>query len=157
MIKGFILATGALALVACSPISQNSLLTNQATQPSSHAVSLTPTEDELYVKADVPTVYNATGVNRVDISGECFPSTFPNHAIYVYYNGAKQPVVDISAAATVGNAAKCRHGRFNLSVITASYGTGSYAMQVQVVGINSSGAEAVNVSRGISKFSITKY
>lgn len=157
MMKGFILLLGALGLVACTPISENSLLTNQSSQPSSHAVSLTPTADELYVKADAATVYNASGYSRVDISGECFPSTFPNHALYVYYNGVKQNIVDISANATSGNAAKCRQGRFNLAVITSAYGTGSYSMQVQMVGISSGGSEEVNVSRGVSKFSVTKY
>lgn len=145
-------------LLACSPTAENSLLTNQATQPSTHSVSLTPTEDELYVKADSASFYNAAGKDRFDISGECFPSTFPTHFIYVYLNGAKQSIVDIAAsAANQGTSAQCRQGRFNIAVITSGLGSGAYSMQVQIVGMDSSGSELINVSRGVSKFGVTKY
>lgn len=142
-------------MAACSPTSENSLLTSEANQPSEHNVDMTPTTDELYVKVDAATAY-ALSASRVDISGECFTSTYPRHAIYVYNGNTQLTITDIAYTAGAANTGYCYQGRYNISINIGGMGTGSYGLKVKVVGIDDKGQVYENPSRGLASFTLNK-
>ncbi|MNK08113.1 hypothetical protein D3C87_260410 [compost metagenome] len=146
----------AVSLSACSPTSENGLLTDQASQPNKHDVSLAPAADELYVKSDAATVYNQAGTHRADLSGECFTSTYPTHAIRVFYGTTQVPLNDVNINPGAANTAYCYQGRFNIVLNTSIFGAGSHSLKIQIYGIDDKGVSNENLGRGRANFTLTK-
>lgn len=114
---------------ACQQITGNSLLTDEQGDPSTHALDKTPKVEELYLKSYSASL-QATGLDKVEVSGECYTSTYPRHAIYVLEGGSQLDILDLNPATDANTkAASCKNGRFNLSINTGVLSGGIHTLR----------------------------
>lgn len=114
---------------ACQQITGNSLLTDDKGDSSTHALDKTPKIEELYLKSYSASL-QATGLDKVDVSGECYTSTYPRHAIYVLEGGSQLDILDLNPSTDANTkAASCKNGRFNLSINTGALAGGVHTLR----------------------------
>lgn len=145
-------------LSACQPINGNSLLTDQKDDPSAHAVDATPKSEELYLKTFSPSV-QAAGLDKVEISGECYTSTYPTHKIIVLRSGVQLNdfVVDLNpATANNTNSAACKNGRFNVSLNSGALAAGVHSLRFFMQAWDKDNNLVTNDAQGASNITLTK-
>ncbi|MEK2688716.1 hypothetical protein [Bdellovibrio sp. GT3] len=103
-------------LASCAPVSENSLLSSDASNPDSHSLNSTPLSTELQLVADVYNLGAATSTKAVELSGACYTSTYPTHRITATVNGANVAAANIfdMSSSTATGYGTCRNGRFNI-------------------------------------------
>ncbi|MEK2645490.1 hypothetical protein [Bdellovibrio sp. BCCA] len=145
-------------LSACQPINGNSLLTDQKEESSKNAVDPNPKSEELYLKVFNPTI-QATGLDRVEVSGECYLSTYPRHSIIVLRSGVQLSnfVVDINPTSPVdSNTASCKNGRFNLALNTGQLANGVHSLRFILQAFDKDNNLVVNDAQGASNVTLSK-
>ena len=158
LIIGLAVSFGAV-LIGCQPMSDNSLLTDQKKSYSDRLLNKEPRQEELYLKADVTNVSTNSASSKVDISGECFTSTYPTHKIFVRL-GATQgqlEVVDYNVNTDVNYPwSTCKNGRFNFALNTSAFSVGTHKIQLSLEGTDSRGGVVTNEVQGSASFTLVK-
>lgn len=133
-----------ILLAACQQISNNSLLTDQKSDNSTHALDKTPKVEELYLKSYTASI-QATNLDKVEVAGECYASTFPRHAIYVLKNNAQLDILDLNpATANNTGTASCKNGRFNLVINSGALGSGVHSLRLVIQAWDANNQVVVN-------------
>lgn len=145
-----------LALTACSPMSDNSLLSDKKDSASSLTVDKTPKSEELYLKLDVASIGPAVTSNKLEVSGECYTSTYTKHRIVAREFGSLLPIVDVTAASGTLGEALCRNGRFNFSLNVGALATGGHQIRVSLEAVDGLNALVINDAQGAANLSFTK-
>lgn len=149
-------ATSLLLLTSCSQIDGNSLLTNQRDESSTLAVDKTPKSEELYLKTYNTSVV-ATGISKIEISGECYVSTFPSHRIIATEGMNILDVMDLNPSTNVNSkAAVCTNGRFNLALNAGVLSAGNHAIHFVLQAFNGTNQPITNDVQGVSNLNLTK-
>lgn len=149
-------AASLLMLTACSQIEGNSLLTNQRDDSSTLAVDKTPKPEELYLKTFNSSVV-ATGASKVEISGECYVSTFPSHRIIVTEGVNILDVMDVNPSTNVNaKSAVCANGRFNLALNAGPLTAGTHSIRFVLQAFNGTNQPITNDVQGVSNLILTK-
>ncbi|NUN06185.1 MAG: hypothetical protein HUU57_10530 [Bdellovibrio sp.] len=131
-------------LAACQQIANNSLLTDQKDDSSAHALDKTPKVEELYLKAYTASI-QATNLDKVEVAGECYTSTFPRHAIFVLKNNAQIDIVDVNpATANNTGTASCKNGRFNLVINSGALASGVHSLRLVIQAWDANNQVVVN-------------
>lgn len=144
-----------IPLSACTPIDGTSLLTDQRSDPSQHIVNKDPLPQELMARVHT-TAIAASGRNVVEVSGDCYPSTYSDHRLEVsHMNGNTANRINIfdlnGADANLVSVARCKGGRFLVGV--PSPGTGYYSYRIQIIGVDN-GSDVTNAAQGKANFNI---
>lgn len=156
------LAMAFSSLVACSNLSDNSLLTDEATESSTHVVDNTPNSTEIYLATDSTSISMVSGATTFEISGTCYTSTYPVNQILLTrvssVDGSQLGTLsgyDIKGSSS-GNVAVCRNGRFtfvgNATSLAAGMNTVKLVMQV----IDGSGNLTQNDANSVRTMSVIK-
>ena len=110
------LGFSATVTTACQPISGSSLLGDKKELPSGYTVDGTPKEEELYMKATKSQHY-ATGLYKIEITGECYTSTYSSHYIRVSLgNTVLTNVIDLLNPTLPAGTVRCTNGLFSVSI-----------------------------------------
>lgn len=146
------MASMATSMMACSQLSENSLLTDQASDPTSHSLSTDPLETELLLKADNKNLGTTTSARVAELSGDCFASTYPTHKITATVGGVAKTIYNIDSAKSV---ASCRNGRFNIAlpISQLAIGTSKIVLTLTAYDANSASYTSAN---GITEFSVIR-
>lgn len=154
---GLLIGACAFAL-GCSDIQGESLLTDKRIDSSSFTLDKSVKVEELYIRLTTSN-FTITNLQRVDISGECYVSTYPFHSIVVLRNNSQViPILDLNTANNTANTATCMNGRFNFSLPnSASIQAGSNPLRVVMRAYETLGGAAVtNDVQGASSLGIIK-
>jgi len=143
-----------VGLAACQPMNGNSLLTDQKNDPSSFALNKDPKSEELYLKSYAPT-FQATGLSKLEVSGECYVSTYPSHNIIATRNGSQIGITDLYPG-SAANSATCVNGKFNFAIDTNYLAGGSNTVRILIQARDASGNVVVNDAQGANNVTITK-
>ncbi|MEN0057433.1 MAG: hypothetical protein AAGB31_01255 [Bdellovibrio sp.] len=153
---GLLFAGFSLLFSACTPVDGNSLLTDQKDDASLHAVDKTPKSEELYLKA-YNTSVSGTGVTKVEISGECYTSTYPSHNIIATSGGAQVDIVDLNPSVSPAAAvASCKNGRFNLAINSFNFASGNHTIRLMLQAYDANNQIVVNDVQGASSIVLRK-
>lgn len=145
------------ALSACSPMSDNSLLTDKKDESSSMTLDKTPKSEELFLKLNTTNIAQAVAASKLEVGGECYTSTYPTHRILAYNGSTQIAILDISAATPVTNQASCRNGRFNFSIDLSGFSANvSYTVRVVLQAFDGTGAGVTNDAQGVASVKFTK-
>lgn len=143
-----------IPLSACTPIDGTSLLTDQRTDPTQHIVNKDPLPQELMVRV-YSTAIAASGKEVVEVSGDCYPSTYSDHRLDFHEmsgsTGTLRQIFDLNGAAGLVNSAKCKGGRFLVAI--PSPGSSYISYRVQIVAIDN-GSEVTNAAQGKANFQV---
>ncbi len=126
-------------LVSCAPTSDNSLLTDDPSNPNSHTLNTDPTSTELQLVADTYNLGAIVTARYLELSGACYASTFPTHRITVTVNGAAataSAVYDMSSTTATGYGT-CRNGRYNIVLKGSGLRNGTNAIVLTLTGYDS--------------------
>lgn len=156
-----------LAVAACSPTSDNSLLSDKKDDNSSLTVDKTPKAEELYLKLDTASIGAAVSGTRLEVSGECYTSTYGTHRIIASENSMQLALVDVlsttpSNTATCRaegrciNEAQCRNGRFNFSLKVDGMASGGHSVRVSLQAYDGLGVPVYNENQGSVDLSFTR-
>lgn len=144
-------------LTSCSPTSDNSLLSDKKDDASSLSVDKTPKSEELFLKLDMASIGPAVTGTKLEVSGECYTSTYNNHWILARKGSTVLKLVDITAAAPGNsNLAQCRNGRFHFSLDVGSLTAGSHQVRVSLEAKDGFGTLVINDAQGAATLSFTK-
>lgn len=145
-----------LSMAACSPMSDNSLLTDKKDDNSSLTVDKTPKAEELYLKLDTSNIGPAVTGTKLEVSGECYTSTYTKHRIIAREGGNQLVLNDLTAAAGVANEAQCRNGRFTFSLNVTSMGAGGHRVRVSLEAYDGLSALVLNENQGAAELNFTR-
>ncbi|KYG63949.1 hypothetical protein AZI86_14155 [Bdellovibrio bacteriovorus] len=145
-----------LAMAACSPMSDNSLLSDKKDDNSSLTVDKTPKAEELYLKLDTASIGPAVTGTKLEVSGECYTSTYGKHRIIARENGFQLVITDVTAASVVANEAQCRNGRFNFSLNVSGMGAGGHSVRVSLEAYDGLSALVLNENQGAAVLNFTR-
>ncbi len=148
-----------LFLGACSPMNDNSLLTDKSSDSSSYSLNKEPRSDELYLRPYNSTVNVAASVTQAQVSGECYTSTYPRHQIVALNNaGGQMDIVDINTASAVNSlAAACKNGKFNLAINTGVLTSGAvHSIKLLLIAYNDKNQTITNEAQGSARLTLTK-
>ncbi|QLY23777.1 hypothetical protein [Bdellovibrio sp. KM01] len=140
-------------LVSCAPTSDNSLLTDDPSNPNSHTLNTDPSSTELQLVADAYSLGSIVAARYVEMSGACYASTFPTHRITVTVNGAAataSAVYDMSGSTATGYGT-CRNGRFNIVLKGSALRNGTNAIVLTLTGYDA------NSTPSTSGNAVTRY
>ncbi|WII71007.1 hypothetical protein QJS83_11095 [Bdellovibrio sp. 22V] len=156
-LKIMVLTSLLMTLASCSPIQGNSLLTDQKDDPSTHTLDKTPKQEEIYLKSFSPSAA-ASGLSKIEISGECYVSTYPSHDIISYVNGTQRAVLDLNATTAAGaGIATCKNGKFNLAIETGSWAAGVYTVRLVLRAYEANNPTPItNDAQGASTLTVTR-
>lgn len=131
-------------LAACQQVANNSLLTDKKDDSSTHALDKTPKAEELALKSFSASI-QATNLDKVEVAGECYVSTFPRHAIYVLKSNMQLDIVDLNpATANNTGTASCKNGRFNLAINTGALSAGVHSLRLVIQAWDANNQVVVN-------------
>lgn len=144
-----------IPLSACTPIDGTSLLTDQRSDPSQHIVNKDPLPQELMVRVHT-TAISASGRDVVEVSGDCYPSTYSSHRLeFLRMNGntsSVQQVFDLNSSTnTLVSYAQCKGGRFLVGI--PSPGAAYYSFRVQIIA-SDGGGDVMNAAQGKANFQV---
>lgn len=146
--------------VACQQITDSSLLSDSKSDPSSHVLNKEPQSSELYLKVYTPNIVAPpTADGKVDISGECYTSTYSQHSIIVLESGTgvQMDIVDLNPTTDVNiKAAICKNGKFNLALNTGALPVRVHRLMVVMQAIDNDGRIIRNDVQGVSNINLTK-
>ncbi|MBO9665209.1 MAG: hypothetical protein J7501_00145 [Bdellovibrio sp.] len=144
-------------LAACSPMSENSLLTDDISDPTSHNMNTDPNSTELFLQADKTNLGSTSNGSAVEMSGNCFASTYPTHKITAAVGNTAKYIFDITSSANTSTSTSgtCRNGRFNIAIKAANLTVGSNTITLTIRGYDSSGNENTS-GNGSTQFSVTR-
>lgn len=154
-----VLACSSLIVLAtaCQPIEGNSLLTDRVDDPSSHALNKAPKSEELYLKSFSPSLSAPPSVTKVEVSGECYVSTYPSHSIVVLEAGIQLDIVDLNPATDVeSKKALCKNGKFNFAINTGALNNGVHNLRFVLQAWDAKGQIVQNDVQGVSSVTLTK-
>ncbi|MGE5086567.1 MAG: hypothetical protein ACM3MG_09725 [Bacillota bacterium] len=140
------------SLVACSQISENSLLTDQASDPTSYSLSTDPLATELLLNADNRNLGTLTSTGVVELSGDCFASTYPSHTIIATVGGVVKTIYNVDAAKS---AASCKNGRFNVALPMSQLATGTSKIVLTLTAYDANSVPYTSAN-GITEFSVIR-
>ncbi|MFM6929546.1 MAG: hypothetical protein ACKOX6_13845 [Bdellovibrio sp.] len=146
------MASTMTTIVACSQVSENSLLTDQASDPTSHSLTTEPKETELFLKADNKNLGSTTSLRVLELSGDCFASTYPSHKITATVGGVAKAIYNIDSAKS---AASCKNGRFNLTLTAAQLATGTNKIILTLTAYDANSV-AYTSANGLTEFSVIR-
>ncbi|WP_413584091.1 hypothetical protein [Bdellovibrio sp. HCB274] len=136
-------------LASCAPVSENSLLSSDASNPDSHSLNTAPLSNELQLVADVYNLGSAATTKSIELSGACYTSTYPTHKITVSVNGGTPQaglVFDMSGTTATGYGT-CRNGRYNIVLQGSALGAGANNIVLTLTGYT---AQSVAANSGNS-------
>ncbi len=147
-----------LLMAACQPIEGDSLLSNKSEDPGTHNVDKAPKSEELTLQMFSPNVNMKNTDTKAEITGECYVSTYPSHAIFVMNGSTRMAVLDTNPKTdATANYATCRNGRFNFSVNIAGLSSpGSYQLRLYLQAMDADGNIVINEARAAPFFTLTK-
>lgn len=144
--SALVLSLAFSSLIACSNMSDNSLLTDEPSSTSSGAVDKTPNSSNMYLADDGNgALMYISGADAFEITGSCSFSTYPTHAISVSLldNGGNVTggiaALDMNTG-SVTTAAQCVKGRFHISIYSSSLVSGQNSLRISLVAYDSSSA-----------------
>ncbi|MGZ3768251.1 MAG: hypothetical protein ACXVCP_14675 [Bdellovibrio sp.] len=144
------------AVMGCSNTQENSLLSDKAQDPSNHTVDKTAKVEELYIRTYSGGA-SATNLSKVEVSGECYTSTFPSSNIVALENNQMLDMFDLNPNTDVNTPqAQCKNGRFNVAINTGNLSAGAHTVKFVVQARDSNNAIVTNPVQGVSTFQITK-
>lgn len=147
-----------LLMTACQPIQGDSLLTNKSEDSGAYNVDKTPKSEELTLQMFAPNVNMKSTDTKAEITGECYVSTYPSHAIFVMNGSTRMTVVDTNPSTdAAANFATCKNGRFNFSLNIAGLAApGSYQLRLYLQAMDADGNVVINEARAAPYFTLTK-
>ena len=145
-------ATFVAFLAACSPTAQSSLLTDQASDPTGHSMSTDPSATELYLRADTSNLGTVTSARVVELSGDCFASTYPTHRLMVTVNGVTKSIYNIDSTKS---AASCKNGRFDVALTGAQLSTGTNNIVLTMTAYDANSSPYTN-GNGMTTFTVIR-
>lgn len=140
------------SLTACSQISENSLLTDQGVDPTTYSLTTEPIVTELLLKADNKNLGTVTSARVLELSGDCFASTYPSHRITATANGVTKAIYNIDSTKS---AASCKNGRFNISLAASLLATGTSKIVLTLVAYDANSVSYTSAN-GITEFSVIR-
>lgn len=159
LLKSFLILSG-LALNACAPSSTGSLISDAVTvtdcPESSCAQGVADLAETKLLATSLPTVFMPAGVSLAEVSGECYPSLFPDSRIVVTViqpNGAVLNKADLLPA---GFIPKCNEGKFylplNFQLAAGRLPAGVYTVNVELRVLNGLGQELIPPFKNFTSF-----
>ncbi|WP_347357079.1 hypothetical protein [Bdellovibrio sp.] len=147
-----------LLVTACQPIQGDSLLTDRRDESSTHNINKDPKSDELTLKMSAPTLNMTSADTKAEITGDCYVSTYPSHAIIVLNGSNPLPVTDLHPNTPLGSGyGTCRNGRFNIMVnITSLASPASHNLQVILQARDADNNVVINTALGAPFFTLSK-
>lgn len=146
-----------LLLAACQPVEGDSLLTNKNEESSTHNVDKTPKSEELVLQLYSPTINTKNTDTKAEITGECYVSTYPSHAIIVMNGSTQMALVDTNpATASNTNYATCKNGKFNFSLNISALAAGVYNLRMIMQARDADNNLVINDARAAPFFTLTK-
>jgi hypothetical protein len=144
----------ASSILACSNINQNSLLTNEATKAAGSAVNKVANSAELSLSLNSPAQgFRVDGSDHIELSGDCFASTFPISQIIAVLGSTPLTVINVHNGNDQDH--YCIQGRFDI-ILQASQLTAvnkNNNVKISLVGYSSSRQAAaipINATRTIN-------
>jgi hypothetical protein len=158
-------ATASLAVISlagCNQYSDSGLIGDFVTAskcPANGCADQAPDANYISLKTALPSISALPSENRVEIGGDCYPSTYPQNQINVTVTQSTGAVMTAPAVntSTAAVAPTCKNGHFNVVIGTAALPTGFvYNVRLELVGIDSNGARHTNVAGGNATVSLRK-
>ncbi|MDG0816623.1 hypothetical protein [Bdellovibrio svalbardensis] len=148
------LAMAFSSIVGCSNVADNSLLTDQENDSSSHTVNKDPLSTEVFIAVDSSSLVMPTSTSSVEVTGSCYTSTYPDNNVQVFNSvGAAVAAMDLK---TGSYNPKCRDGRFAIIISPGSLATGTNDLKIQLPVLDSSNKTTLNQANAVRYFSVTK-
>ncbi|WP_413293936.1 hypothetical protein ACLSU7_02295 [Bdellovibrio sp. HCB185ZH] len=144
-------------LVSCAPTSDNSLLTDDPSNPNSHTLNTDPSSTELQLVSDSYNLGTITAARYVELSGACYASTFPTHRITATVNAAPataSAVYDMSSSTATGYGT-CRNGRFNIVIKGSALRTGTNAIVLTLTGYDASSTPSTS-GNAVARYTVIR-
>lgn len=148
-----------LLLTACQNYKQmpeSSDLASSFVCPAGACSDVAPDENNMMMTSarKLTVYYTPAKEPRIELSGDCYASTFPNNKIEVYLNGG---LVSTNTAVVLGASSqtspRCVQGRYNL-MINSTYVSSGSTVQLRLIGIDSAG---VNHTSAVASLSLKIY
>jgi hypothetical protein len=153
---------GVFSLSGCGQYSDGGLVGDYVAAskcPANGCADQAADANYISLKAGTTSLVVPSTSNRADISGDCYPSTYPQNLINVTVTqttGTAFPV-EVIAASAATPAASCNHGRFNVVLSTASLpANAAYTVRLELVGIEANGARHTNAAGGNATITLRK-
>jgi hypothetical protein len=157
-----LLLAGLFLLAGCGGYSDGGLVGDYVAAskcPANGCAEQVADANYISLKAGTSSIVVPTTSNRVDISGDCYASMYPQNLINVSVSqttGAAVPVEVISANSATP-APTCKRGRFNLVLSTAALpANAAYTVRLEMVGIDTAGARHTNAAGGNASITLRK-
>lgn len=153
------LAMAFASLVGCSNVADNSLLTNDKGDSSSHVVDKTPLSTEVYIAADSPNLAMATAAagttSQVEVTGNCYVSTYAAHYINAYIGSSTSPmgIMDLKNPAA---APLCRDGRFTFIISASSVPVGTTEVRITLSVVDPKEGVILNQANAVKYINVTR-
>ncbi|UYL08120.1 hypothetical protein B9G69_013800 [Bdellovibrio sp. SKB1291214] len=144
-------------LASCAPTSDNSLLTDDPSNPNSHTLNTDPSSTELQLVADTYNLGTITSARYLELSGACYASTFPTHRITITVNNvttAAANYYDMKSTLTTGYGT-CRNGRYNIVLKGSALSTGSNTIVLTLTGYDSSNVASTS-GNAVSRYVVIR-
>lgn len=125
-----ILFTSILAFVGCSPSNTNSLIGDAVAlgdcPERSCAQGLAdPAETKVILTSPLTTALPA-GSSFAEVSGECYPSLYPQNQFVVTVSNQAGTILPNAAILPAGFVARCKEGKFYVPITLQGRGAGTY-------------------------------
>jgi hypothetical protein len=120
---GLCLIAALCLLSGCSSTSDNSLLSSEALA-SATAIDKTPNANDLAIRVNSSVVIASNG--KVEVSGDCFTSTYPSHNIMIS-NGSSvlTSVIDVANPSNGNRYGTCVNGKYTIALDSSTYTAGA--------------------------------
>jgi hypothetical protein len=158
----FLLSVFLFTLSGCGHYSDNGLIGDYVVAskcPANGCANQVADPNYISLKAGVTSIVASPSSDRVDISGDCYPSTYPQNAINVKVTQNTGAVIPVEAASAdpVLPAPNCKNGRFDISLAVGPLPANSaFTVRLELVGIESNGASHTNAAGGYANITLRK-
>lgn len=155
-----VLSGGVMSLTGCSQYSDNGLVGDYVVAskcPANGCADQAADPNYISLRASTTSISTTAGGDRVDISGDCYPSIYPQNLINITVTqntGAVIPVETFSVDPVAG-APHCKSGHFQLSLATSGLPLNStFTVRLSLIGIENTGVQHSNVANGMATVSL---
>ena len=153
-LRSLFILMGASSILACSNIEQNSLLTNEVTKADAGTLNKVANSEDMSLSVNSPDQgFRLAGMDHIEISGNCFTSSYPINKIIVVLGTTPLTVINVHNGNDQDHF--CVQGRFDIILqaeeLTAVNGNNN--VKISLVGYSSfrqAAPSPVNASRSIN-------
>ena len=143
-----------LALVGCAESQEGSLFSNSlqvSACPEKSCAQGVADPNDTRISLTSPFSYVLPKGNTLgEVTGECYPSLFPQNFLSLRLLNPAQQAVDVAPLVPPGFIARCTNGRFYVPVNLFGQAPGNYTLEVTLVVVDAAGTQIRPPNRVIS-------